>query len=698
VLHRHEVAGCLKEAVGLYELAHRPENARCPQSVCTVQDLAATYGDLDGPGYADERIAVARENLAAIDPSWPCFDCISGELAEALHDAGRDGEVLEFVETQRKAMIAAGSFDNTGNLPRARAEALIALGRFDEALEQLDAYDPSAGGEHAILYKRLIEARALFGAGQLERGREIMPPPSAVLDTPGLYQAWLEAFEALTSPEGARRARRGRATMSERGDEPNSWRAGQLVRAMQARLDKNGARYLSTLFATAGAELASRRDAREIARLMIDEARRQLPELRAPEGLAARLDAVTAELEGGDADPLAGVDDAESVRELFGDDPEVVLEVVRAAEDRWPGDSTWVEERAYALLACGFEELAESALRQRIAAHPDSIGAVRALAETLFESGRHGELRELVTDLPVAGEPEVRWIIARTLAADGERDACVDILETLRDAPPAALMLATLRRDAGELDAALEILEELIAAVKEPGPWDWERMVAGTLAGRWAAVRDSASRVGMDLPGDGPIELQGSLCQIMAPAGDGREVPIYGVRTGPVTARVVQILGPDAGVERYGDLLVFDADELNPLAEGEPDDDHVPVYRMIAELESAGYESFAIDGPHPGDAAIDALRDALESRGVELQVKSDGAYRVLDGERDSAELPGVYAFIAVPPDRGAAEVTELLADLTSVWRLPVAWTELAAAAGDDAAVERHEAIEERFSL
>jgi hypothetical protein len=119
---------------------------------------------------------------------------------------------------------------------------------------------------------------------------------------------------------------------------------------------------------------------------------------------------------------------------------------------------------------------------------------------------------------------------------------------------------------------------------------------------------------------------------------------------------------------------------------------------MIAELESAGYESFAIDGPHPGDAAIDALRDALESRGVELQVKSDGAYRVLDGERDSAELPGVYAFIAVPPDRGAAEVTELLADLTSVWRLPVAWTELAAAAGDDAAVERHEAIEERFSL
>lgn len=681
VLHRHEVTGCLKEAVSLYELAHRPENEGCPQSVCTVQDLAATYGDLDGPGYAEQRIEVSRENLAKIDPSWPCFDCISGELAEALHDAGRDAEMLEVVEAQRKAMIAAGSFDNTGNLPRARAEALIALGRHDEALEQLEAYDPEAGGEHAILYKRMVTARALFGAGRIDEGKELLPGPAAVIDTPGLYDGWLDAFDALC----------------ERDPEPNTWGAGQVIRAMQARLAENGARYLAARFACTGAELALRRGAREVARLMVDEARAQIPELRAPAAIERRVEAVEAQLVEPPASRLDGVGSAAAARDRLGDDPEVALELLREAVERWPDEPRLIEERAFALMACGFAGRAEAALRQQLAATP-SVEAARAVADILFAADRFSELRELLSGLEVAGEPEIQWLIARTLAADGEIDACIEVLGPIRSAPPAAHMLASLHRERGDYEAALAVLDELISEVEQPGPWDWERMIAATLAGRWDAVRDSASRVGMELPGSGPIDLDGELCRVLVRLEDGRELPVFCARNGPVTARVVQILGPDADVERYGDVLVFDADDLDPPDEGEDEDEHVAIYRSIATLARAGYRSFAIDGPHPGDAAIDALADALMRRDVELQVTSRPEYRVHDSERDGAELPGIYAVLALPPDGDPAELARDLSELTSAWRLPVAWTALAEAAGDSDMLERHEAIEDRFDL
>lgn len=680
VLHRHQVDGCLKEAVSLYELAHRPENAKCPQSVCTVQDLAATYGDLDGPGYAAERIEVSRENLAKIDPRWPCFDCISGELAEALHDAGRDDEVLELVETQRKAMIAAGSFDNTGNLPRARAEALIALGRFDEALEQLDAYDPEAGGEHAVLHKRIIEAQALFGAGRVDAGRDVFPSVDAVIDTPGLYDGWLDAHEALCARDAS----------------ANAWHTGEVIRTMGRRLAGNGARYLAARFACSGAELALQRGAREVARLLVDEARAQIPELRAPDAIRARADAVERQLDGEAPELLAGVASWAIARDRLGDDPEVALDFLVAAEKRWPGAPRLIEERAFALLACGFPEQAEAALRDQLAAEP-TVDTARAVADIFLDSGKTTELRQLLEPLAIADEPEVRWIIARTLADDGELDACVVALEPIKTMPPAAAMLASIHRERGDLDAALAILDELVARVDQPGPWDWERMVCGSIAGRWDAVRDSASRIGMELPGEGPVDLPGPLCQLLVPLPDGREEPVYCARSGPVTARVLQISGPGVDRERFGDLWVFDAEDLAPQNGGD-DGDRVPVFRAIAELERGGYRSFAIEGAHPGDAAIDALRAALAKDGVELQVKSAPDYRVYDGDRDDAEVRGLFAVVALPAGGDVATLSRDLAELTEVWRPPVAWTELASAAGDDALVERHERIEERFDL
>ena len=122
----------LPQAVELLEFSHRPEHVACPQSVCTVQDVAIAYGDADGPGFAAERLAVTDETLERIDATWPCFACIVGEKVDALNDAGRHEEALSVAHAGREAMAASG-LDNRERDFESRA--LLALGRAEEALE-----------------------------------------------------------------------------------------------------------------------------------------------------------------------------------------------------------------------------------------------------------------------------------------------------------------------------------------------------------------------------------------------------------------------------------------------------------------------------------------------------------------------------------------------------------------------------------
>ncbi|MGP1683871.1 MAG: hypothetical protein ACTS8S_16255, partial [Giesbergeria sp.] len=64
---RHYGEVQLGEVVHSYELAHQEKNQGCPQSVCMTQDLVATYANVDGPGWAVERLAACDEALARIE-------------------------------------------------------------------------------------------------------------------------------------------------------------------------------------------------------------------------------------------------------------------------------------------------------------------------------------------------------------------------------------------------------------------------------------------------------------------------------------------------------------------------------------------------------------------------------------------------------------------------------------------------------
>ena len=132
VLHRYEARERLAEAVSLLDFANRPETQGCPQSVCVTQDLATCYACADGPGYVKERLEVAAQTLARIDPTWPCYECISEEYASALQDDERHEEMLEWLQGQADRAVAAG-VSNASRYVLKRAPSLVALGRSEEA-------------------------------------------------------------------------------------------------------------------------------------------------------------------------------------------------------------------------------------------------------------------------------------------------------------------------------------------------------------------------------------------------------------------------------------------------------------------------------------------------------------------------------------------------------------------------------------
>jgi hypothetical protein len=294
------------------------------------------------------------------------------------------------------------------------------------------------------------------------------------------------------------------------------------------------------------------------------------------------------------------------------------------------------------------------------------------------------------------------WLRACTLHERGDHDPCRAVLGELLSQNPAmdkaGVLLAQLERERGDWARALELLQPLVAADREPGDADWERMIAATLAGKWDVVRDSARRLGMDIPGEGPIVEAGGLCRIVLNGGSGEPVIRFAERISPVSARIIEISGPDGGEgsgpwrERYGDIIVF---EPTPA-----DSEHRDVYTFtaLATAEPGGYRSFVLDGVYPGDDLFSALQERLSDhlRGV-VQVCSGDSYQ-LTTEGWDEPLIGIYAHVAVPETATARTVHKLLRDATASWPHPVTWLQLARALDDPDEIRRQMAIAGRYNL
>ena len=679
----------LPEAVSLIEFAHREGHIDCPQSVCVTQDIAICYGNIDGPGWAPDILAVCEETLARINPSWPCFCCISREYAEALLDAGRPAEAVSFLARQAAAMRNEGdTLDPAYQALQARAfwksgepeRALALLAEVDRQEETEGGSDPERWHLRAILRTTILAER-----GDIEAAAQGLPQWSDL--TPGAYGGWAQAACLLAQRDPAR----------------NVWQLGRQLHLSLAHFSRVGAHHDAVTVAVKHAELALARGATWTARRALAIAQAHLLKLRLRDTLAPVVAALAERLQ--QVPPVAELPVpaqalAEHLRAQENGDPEKDVEWLLAACAQCPDDAELAEFAAAALAACGTVDEACAHLWRFVEAHPAVDPPIYRLLSLLLDRSDADELQRLSDVLAQPNPQAARWVRAQWAWKRKQWAEAVAQLSAYVESDPAALGARRLWASAalmqGDLATALRLRKELVAAQEQPSDDHWDLLTVASASQDWATVRELGRVLGMTLEGDsGPVEEAWGVAYVRFEDDRGPR-DLYAQRTGPVTARVLVPSHPPHP-QRLGDWVAFDA----ALLERPPEDESeranfVPTFRVVHTLAPGGYgESCFVDGAAPGEAAFTALREALAARGWHVWVSSDDDYQVTDPATGES-IQGLHFTVTARQGVGMAEIDQVLRELTAGWPHPVCWPRFAERAGLDMAA--HMEIVERYGL
>jgi len=665
----------LPDAVSLFEFSHREENLGCPQSVCSVQDLTLAYDAADDVGYAPQRQEVSAETLRRIDPSWACWSCISGEHASALVDGGRPQEALDFLAAQRAAAKSMGAKLSTEPVDAA-VEAHLQIGNPQAGLAEIDGADkadPEPSRKFA-LQRALARARCHAAAGDLEAARDALPAYDAIADLPGNHRDWVRVVEQLAG-----------------GPWPNDWRVGAAIAPLLAAQVQQGRSRSAIDVAAAQARLALARGARATAGRALRIARAEQPRLVAAHGadeLLADLERQLADAPGPDFEvpdtPEELLDALEQHGGEDGPDPELDAEILAAAGERWPDSEAIAEQLAVSLEVMGAPDEAEAALREWIERHPDNVEMRHRLAFTLLDAGRADDADEVAATL---NEVDAAWIRAN-IAHDAERwEEALAQAEIVCESDPEA---ASTRRLAARAALELHDWKTALTRVREANALspedaeetgdDWLAMVPATALGDWETVRACAGRLEMKLDTEsGPVDEHWGL--IRARFGDGLRAPEFvAERTGPVSARVLEIAAP--GAEQHaGDEVVLDFRPIHVPDLEDEQDTSWPIWHVLDVLRPGSRRPFEIDGIHPGEEGWRDFEQGLRDADVYCERRSGESYELTEGDDTR---PGIYARVAVPEGMSDAEACALLGRLAGEHEIDdLLWPALADAAGDD---------------
>jgi tetratricopeptide (TPR) repeat protein len=670
VVHQGQGATALADAVSLLDFSHQDATRDCPQSVCTVQDICECYQRTDGAGFAAEREAVARETLERINPSWPCFSCVGSELCTAIADGGRISEARATLDALVGRYVAARR--PADHFQLTRANLLYREGRWEELLALVDVpLDPDDDTKHRTTSLAIDRAAALAHLGRFEEACKALPPWRSVDGTVSLFAQWIEVVEHLVGM-----------------GLPNDAALGVAVRSQVDTLARFGCHRDVITCGAAGVRLALGRgglpSARALLSLMETAVGALARPLDAPE-IVARTRAAVAAAEAA----LELPDNADAVlarlKEL-GDRPEEALTIAVVASRRW--HDRWDLGLALAGLHLSIREFGQSVEAYRRAIQPGGdVDHALGYGEAALGTGDAATIDAVVADLRgrLNDPSTAAWIAGRAAYNRGDYPACLEILpEVLVGTPDARntrRLLAAACQNLGDHAGAVRWLNELIALGGDPGRDDWERMLSGTIAGDWASVRDSASRLGFDFPGHGPIDVQWHPCKVRIGDDD-----LWARRTGPATARILSVR-PSDQPQVWGRLVAFRA---TPLNEVDPEDkEPIWVYPWVHDLEIPDVWTFEIDGVRPDD--WDEIEAALDAYGGVCQVRSSDEYRLRD-------LPAVYATVVVPASVSAEVVHEWLATRCAGFSHPLVWPVAAERAGDAEAVARMREIAAAYGM
>ena len=694
--NRLEGESALGDAVTLFERAHREDTLECPQSVCVTQDLAACYGNIDGPGWVAERIEVCDETLARVDPTWACFQCLSCEKADALLDDGRPQDALDYLKMQSEAVKARGK-DVLDGVPEMEIKILLVSGRADEALAMIERRDAevAAAGEYepatCSVPRRLSKAWALAQLGRDDEALQTMVPFSEL--TPSNWRLWANAVLLLCRRDPTR----------------NTWDLGTRFNSIIEHFARVGAHRLVIEMAGASLELALQRGARWVAQRQLGVARRHLAQLRQDRGAAEKVAALAARIDALPEVAALPVPATELLAWLQAQgeqgqprDPEREAQWLLQAHAQAPDDEGLAEVAASALQACGAHEDARTLLWAFVQGHTQDDGAAAyTLMRWLAEQGDEEGLRRLAALYRPNVPTFAHWCEMQRARLVADWPALEQAAQALLALSPgshgARGTLANMYMETGRFSEAQACYAQMVEMLEEPNAAHWDHMSAASAARDWDAVRRSAAAIGMELSSTEGVVEEPWGWVIIRSVEDGEPMEYYARRTGPVTARIVEN-APANRAQRVDDWVVFDAALVHPAPEEEEARQHfMPTYAQVHVLERGGFaRSWLMDGAHPGEAAWKDLVEAAEAQGWKVWAHSRPDYTVTDPAVEEGTLPGLLFTVAQPQDHAPLALHRFLQQATAAWPHPLCWLRLAEAC--DQPTQPHLDVIERYGL
>ncbi|MGW3344768.1 tetratricopeptide repeat protein [Nonomuraea rubra] len=681
---RAQGAVAIDDAQQLLAFAQREDVRECPAVPAAVEALAVVWANTDGPGYATDRLETLGAYLESTTPEKPAFAGLVTQYVAALIDAGKPGEAVTYAESAVERLRTAGR-EASWELGAESARALLAAGRAEDALTALQAAagfqaDDPVAKEHRDGVRRALILATL---GRIAEAVDALPDLDVVGEHPRVWVEWSRAVNKLA----------GSAQIT------NTWQLGRVLRQWMDYFGMMGGYRSRVELALVAGELAIGRQGVWQARLLADLAESGSAELREAGDLSERISALratadaTAEPEApGPVEERVGLFDA---ADGFNADPE-----------KWVGwlaplsgqDIEATRRHTTTLGFLGYPATGADIYWKLLVDSGDIAGAdsddVAYLTTLLIEARQDERLEQMAALLPHAAQ---HLTLARLHSARERWQETVDAAEHAIHAGAGIEARRLLSGAAQQLEANGRAAEVLLEVLDELTDEDvWRMIVMATSAEDWETVRKGAAKIGMPIKSkEGPIEEEMGLIRVILPAPDGGQRQVLSIRTGPATARLA--LPQPRGMEyNAGDLVVFDPQLLEPV----PDDpqeqqNFVPPFAAVRILRPGGYTSYFFDGAAPSEEDWAEFTEVMAERGWPMWVYSDENYTVTH-PTSSEPLPGVFGWVAVPPDVSPSEVDALLDDATERWVHPLAWLDLAREI--DVEVERHERIVKEYGL
>ncbi|MEU7861696.1 tetratricopeptide repeat protein [Nonomuraea sp. NPDC049141] len=681
---RAQGAVAIGDAEQLLSFAQREEVRDCPATPAAVEALALAWANADGPGYAAERLETLNAVIEDLQPANPAYTGLVTQYIAALIDAGRAGEAVTYAETAVERLRAADR-EASWELGAESARALLAAGRGEDALAALQAAadfqadDPVAKAHRDGVRRALI----LATLGRIAEAVDALPDLDVVGEHP---HSWVEWSQAVAKLAGSSQI-------------TNTWQLGRVLRQWIDYFGMMGGYRARFELSLVAGELAIARQGVWQARLLADQAQSAAAELRESAGVAERIAALRAAADA-TAEPPAPGPVEERVAYFDAADGH------NADPERWVGwlaprsgeDLETTRRHTTTLGFLGYPATGADIYWKLLvdsgdlaAAEPDDISTLTTL---LVEARQDERLEQLAALLP----HDTQYLALARLHSARER--WPEALEAAEHAVAAGgglearRLVATAAQQLDENAKGAQALLEVIDEITEEDTW--RMIVMATSSEDWDIVRKGTAKIGMPVKStEGPIEEEMGLIRVILPAPDGGQRQILSIRTGPATARLA--LPQPRGMDyNAGDLVVFDPQLLEPVPDDpEEQQNFVPPFAAVRILRPGGYTSYFFDGAAPSEEDWAEFTEVMAERGWPMWVYSDENYTVTHPTGGEA-LPGVFGWVAVPPDVSATEVDALLDDATERWSHPLAWLDLAKEV--DVEVERHERIVKEYGL